>query len=277
MIRTLFCGRYTCQINGSNKLIGLISGMWEKYMQEHMPTANTISINLEEEFQCETAEFDGWIMRERQGFPIAVYCKNQKALFGLQITKPHAVTVCVRRALDNYLRIGIQYGLMLALCQECVGLHGVTILCGNEMIILSASSATGKTTLAKLLEKYCDVIIINGDFSLLSPTEDGVFFEPTPFCGSSGRALNHRFQVNRVVFLGQAKENHWCTLDSRNALTRFLSNAFVPEWDSIYQQAVRSNIVKCIGAMKINAFDFAPTQEAAEEFLKIIEEDSTIR
>ena len=188
-------------------------------------------------------------------------------MFGLRFAEQNVVTVFIKKALDCYVRLGIQHALMISLLRECVGLHGVTLLCGNEIIILSAPSGTGKTTLGKLLEKYSDAIIINGDFALLTPTDDGVIFEPTPFCGSSGRCLNHRVRVNRVVFLEQGKTNEWRKLEEREAIIRFMSNAFVPTWDGGMQQAVQENILKCISMLKVNLFSFAPTQEAAEMFL----------
>ena len=277
MTKSFFCGQYLCRINGSSKLISLIPGRWENYSHAQAFSSQCVTINLEEDnLECETAEKDGWIIRERQGFSMPVYSNHGKALFGLLQTEPLSVTVYLRKALDSYLRVGVHYGMMLALHRECVGMHGVTILCGNEFIILSAPSGTGKTTLAKLLETHCDAIAINGDFALLAPTENGVIFEPTPFCGSSGRSLNHRVRVNRVVFLGQAKENHWRELDVRKALARFMSNAFIPEWDKDMLQAVQENILKCVSVLKVNAYDFAPTQEAAELILKKIAEDSSL-
>lgn len=158
---------------------------------------------------------------------------------------------------------GLQFGLLLALNQQYIGLHGVTLLCGYEIIILSAPSGTGKTTLAGLLEAYRDAIVINGDFALLKPTPEGVIFEPTPFCGSSGRCLNRRLKVDRIVFLEQAAANVFQELSGREAMTRFMSNAFIPTWDRDMQQSAQENILKCVSALKVNAFGFTPTEEAA--------------
>lgn len=277
MTKSFFCGQYVCQIIGSSKQISLIPSRWEKYSQAKAFSTKCVTINLEEEkLECDTAGNDGWFIGEKQGFPMPVYFNHGKALFGLQQREMLSVTVYLRNAVESYLRLSVHFGMMLALHRECVGMHGVTILCGNEIIILSAPSGTGKTTLAKLLEKHCDAIVINGDFALLVPTENGVIFEPTPFCGSSNRCLNHRLRVNRVVFLGQAKENQWRELDGRETVARFMSNTFVPYWDKDMLQAVQENILKCVSMMNVNAYDFAPTQKAAELFLKKIEEGSSL-
>ena len=157
---------------------------------------------------------------------------------------------------------------MLALHDHCIGLHGVTLVIKNEIVILSAPSGTGKTTLSKLLETYSDAIVINGDFALLRPTEDGVIYEPTPFCGSSARSLNHRLKVNRVVFLEQGKSNIWRELNGREALTSFLSNSFVPEWNSGFEEKITSSTINCIEALNVNHYAFLPVQEAALYFEK---------
>lgn len=269
MTKCFSVGQYSYCINGSSRLIGMIPDTWKKYESSSASALQTIAITLEEDDSIESDHvgYDGWFVQEKQNGPAAMYFQKGRLLFGLRFAEQNVVTVFIKKALDCYVRLGIQHALMISLLRECVGLHGVTLLCGNEIIILSAPSGTGKTTLGKLLEKYSDAIIINGDFALLTPTDDGVIFEPTPFCGSSGRCLNHRVRVNRVVFLEQGKTNEWRKLEEREAIIRFMSNAFVPTWDGGMQQAVQENILKCISMLKVNLFSFAPTQEAAEMFL----------
>ena len=277
MIRYFSFGQYTCRIIGNKQLINLIPDSWSKFAQVQA-SPKIIQLFLEEkELESGKEETDGWFISEKQGLTGATYFQSKKLLFSLYFSDPHEVTIVVRNALDNYIRTGVHYGLMLGLYQECIGMHGVTILCGNEIVLLSAPSGTGKTTLAKLLEKYCDAIIINGDFALLSLTDESVIFEPTPFCGTSGRSLNHRFRVSRVVFLSQAKTNVWSELNGREAMTQFMSNVFVPTWDYQMQQTVQNNILRCISMLKVNAYAFEPTQEAAEVFLKEVEGDSSQR
>lgn len=263
------CGRYECCITGNGDLLKCIPSRWLTEENEQITRSDTISIHLEKSTDaCNRTFPEGWSTVDIYDIPEIMYVRSGKVIFSLQYAAENEVTVRIPKALDSYIRIGIHYAIMLATHRTCVGLHGVTLLCRQEIIILSASSGTGKTTLAKLLEKYCDAIIINGDFALLSQTEDGIRYEPTPFCGTSGRSLKHRFRVNRVVFLGQAQENRWRELNGREAMRRFMSNVFIPEWDTEMTQAVQENILKCISSVKVNAYDFAPTQEAAEMFFE---------
>lgn len=263
-------GPYECSITGNKELISLIPDHWQKYQKENETAIRTVNLHLEKGGIDLTHESDsdGWALREAADYHQAVNFHHGKPIFAIEYCDNQDVVVRVAKALDSYVRVGIHYGLMTALHQECIGLHGVTLQCGNEIIILSAPSGTGKTTLAKLLEQYCDAIAINGDFALLHPTEEGVIFEPTLFCGTSRRCLNFRLRVNRIVFLSQAKENIWHELSGREAVWNMLNNAFVPTWDRGIQQAVQENIMKCLSAIKVNAYAFAPTQEAAETFFR---------
>ena len=263
-------GLYTCCIEGSKELLSLIPSQWQKYQKSNECTIRTVNLHLEEGAidLNDGINADGWIMRKVDNFHQAVNFHHGKAIFAIQYRNETDVIVRVSKALDSYVRIGIHYGLMTALHQECIGLHGVTLQCGNEIIILSAPSGTGKTTLARLLEQYCDAIVINGDFALLHPTEKCVVFEPTPFCGTSRRCLNFRLPINRIVFLKQAKENNWYDLSGREAVSNMLNNTFVPTWDGSIRQTVQENIVRCLSVLKVNAYAFAPTQEAAEKFAR---------
>lgn len=274
MQRDFLFGKKRIQLCGENELVETISLKWKKYALSTKEFCFDAEIRIQErpldEDEC---SIDGWcaVKVGNSQQEEAQFFLNGKVAFALQ-SQPQEkrVTVIVDSEDKRNLRMGIQYGILTAMHEGCVGLHGVTVLCGREIVILSAPSGTGKTTLAELLEKHCDAITINGDFALLTPTEDGVIFEPTPFCGTSGRCLNHRMKIDRVVFLEQGKKNEWRELSGREGLARFLSNVFVPEWDEKMSQTIQGNVSRCISALKVNAFAFAPTKDAAEEFISHI-------
>lgn len=273
-------GRFAVQLIGEADLLPAFPTSWQasEGSVEDSPPDAVLHIHETPEL-CQTAMSDGWTVEDSDGEERWIYSDGRDALFAVQFgASQREVTVLASRTNPYGFRVGMQFGLMLALREKCIGLHGVTILCGDEIVILSAPSGTGKTTLAHLLETYRDALVINGDFALLSVTEEGVIFEPTPFCGSSGRCLNHRFRVDRVVFLEQSLTNVWRSLPGREAMVRFLNNVFVPSWNGDMQQLVQTNIMKAISALKVNAFSFAPEREAAEMCFRHLspnEEDSS--
>lgn len=216
--------------------------------------------------------YDGWHFQSHYGITKISYTIKREDVFAFEYKESvKNLTILITNNDCKFFRLSQQFGLMIALHESCIGLHGVTLMCRNEVVILSAPSGTGKTTLGHLLEEYFDGMIINGDFALLSVSEDGVIFEPTPFCGTSRRALNHRVRVNRVVFLEQSTKNQWSVLDTRTAMIKFLANTFIPSWDKNMSSIIQENIAKCISFLKINSFAFVPEVKAAEMFFNHIE------
>ena len=198
------------------------------------------------------------------------YLQDGRQQFSLKYADPaDGVTVCVQEASAFPLRIGVLYGMLLALYKKCVGLHGVVLRCGGKNVILSAPSETGKSTLARLLQDhYGNVRVINGDFAMLSLSDEGVIFEPTPFCGTSGICLNERFRIDHIVFLEQAETARWHTLNGREAVSAFMGNSFIPTWNHELRQEVTGSILRMLPCVRVHSFAFAPDKEAVRVFLE---------
>ena len=268
MFRYYRFGQFLLCVRGNQELLNYLPSWNLEDVKDPNVFIPEITLTQEETdpFTSDHSE-NGWNAETIHDAYKSVYVFDEKALFALHykhVVKD--VTIHLMKPIQSSIRPGLQFGVLTALYEKCVGLHGVTLLCGNEIIILSAPSGTGKTTLSHLLEKYCNATVINGDFAMLSLDAEGVVFEPTPFCGTSGRCLNHRVKVDRIVFLEQAKENNWQSLTVTTALVKLMSNIFLPAWDSKMQKSILENILRFIPYLEINNYAFAPLQEAAEMF-----------
>lgn len=253
-------------------LLKLLPEHWEQYFRRTDDSQKEIVLTLKiDEALGEKRYPNGWSLDLQKAVKRAVYTHGGKAWFSLEYDwLANEVTVCARAALSCFVRSGMMYGMLTALHRSCIGMHGVTLVCKNQVIILSAPSGTGKTTLAGLLEKYCDARVINGDFALLSVSEDGVYFEPTPFCGTSRICMDERVKVDRIVFLAQSSMNVWKNLSGREAVISVLNNAFVPSFDSQLQQYVQSGILELMPFVETSNYAFAPTEAAARLFVDMI-------
>lgn len=261
--------RFCLQIDGDKDLLSRLPSDWWDYLCCSYAEVTAVIHLVRCSDEMKRLPFsDGWSAVSLSGCRQVVYAKDRKALFSVRYgEKENEVTVLVRSPAIEYVRLGIQFGMLLALHNRGVGLHGVTMMVGGQTVVLSAPSGTGKTTLAKLLEKYCSGKVINGDFALLSLENNGVWFEPTPFCGTSGVCLNERIRIDQVVFLSQSEENRWQQLTVRQALVRFCGNAFIPEFDELLRRNVQGAILQMLPWLRISGYAFAPTEEAAKLFV----------
>ncbi len=255
---------FTLRVEAEEDLRTFLPDRWEEYLARG-DARETVLLRIGKTRDLDGLTCaDGWSLCPVGGKEQAVFAASGKTLFAVDFSRaPSEVGVLVRRKLGTDVRLGMQFGLLTALHRTCVGLHGVTLRCEGQTVILSAQSGTGKTTLSRLLERFAGARVLNGDFALLSCGEEGVMFEPTPFCGSSGICARERVRVDRVVFLSQAKENVWREAGVREAVVSLMSNTFVPPFDARMRGCVQEGVARTASMLRVSGYAFAPTGEAA--------------
>lgn len=266
-------GKYSVKLSTDLNLSSFLPLYWEQYRQGfHQLPDVLLSLH-----QCDlngfVAKQEGWqYIRKNNTVQLLYIKKKATPIFLLEYSVSlQQFSIYTHEISRHSVSLAMQHAILLALSSDCIGLHGVTVICGNKAIILSAPSGTGKTTLAKLLQRYCQTVIINGDFSLLSTDEAGkVYFEPTPFCGTSQKCLNYRLPISRIVFLTQSPHNEWQPLSAREAMVNLLSNMFIPEGDLIPRMSIHQSAMKIVDTIPMSVFSFAPNQQAAEMFHSIV-------
>lgn len=110
-------------------------------------------------------------------------------------------------------------------------LHGSFVEYNGNGIVFTGYSGIGKTTQAKLWEKYLNAEIINGDKVFIRNFHNEIFAYGLPWKGSSPYCLNKKAPLKAVVVLRQAKENSIRQLNLMECMEYFMPHIFMPHWD----------------------------------------------
>lgn len=262
-------GPYNFTLCCKESELSLIPNTWKKYRSSFDGSHFTIRASLENPLESHSNK-DGWTSESTGNEHYVTFAENSKSLFSISYSDSSAVYKVIAVQRKNLLT-GMQFALMLALRDKCIGLHCSTVICGGKAVLLSAPSGTGKTTISDLLSKYCETVTINGDFALLSPHKTyGLLFHPTPFCGTSGQCHNQTLPIDRIIFLAQGTENIFIDLNTRQALMHLMSNTFIPPWDSKMQAQIKSTIMDIADRIPVSLYSFQPTRAAAELLYSIV-------
>jgi hypothetical protein len=111
-------------------------------------------------------------------------------------------------------------------------LHGAAVEYQNRGLIFTGLSGAGKSTQAHLWQKHRNALILNGDCPAIF-AEDGIpRVFGTPWCGSSGEAINRNAPLDAVVLVKQGETNALRELTGDNAYFALLANVFHSNFDS---------------------------------------------
>ena len=110
-------------------------------------------------------------------------------------------------------------------------LHCAFMVHEGKAILFSAPSETGKTTQAKLWEKYRRTRVVNGDRALLQRIGDVWYARGWPVCGSSEVCHKEDVPVKAIVMLSQAPEDRAERMHPMKAFTQVYSQITVNRWN----------------------------------------------
>lgn len=143
-------------------------------------------------------------------------------------------------------------------------MHASAVEWKGEGIIFTAASGTGKTTQAKLWEKYKHAKILNGDKIFLECIGKSCSAWGIPWKGSSPYALNKKTHLKAVIVLEQAKVNSIHRLEGVEALSRVSPHLFYPSWDVNCTKAVMDAYSRMIEQTPVYLLSCLPDREAVD-------------
>lgn len=110
-------------------------------------------------------------------------------------------------------------------------LHSSHITIGDEALLFSAPSGTGKSTQAELWEKYENAKIINGDRTLLRRNEGIWYAYGCPMCGTSEIYLQSKKPLKAIIILEQSERNTLHELTTGEKFSLLYPQLTIQRWD----------------------------------------------
>lgn len=154
-----------------------------------------------------------------------------------------------------------------------VMIHASLIDVKGEGILFLGPSGIGKTTQAKLWEKYRGAVIINGDMALIRSGGEGYIGYGCPWHGSSPYCENRQAALKGIVVLEQAQENTATRLQGRVAVERVMPNIFLPEWYLRGVEGVLDTLDGLLSHVPVWLLRCRPEEEAVELIQKVLREE----
>lgn len=114
---------------------------------------------------------------------------------------------------------------------DAIVLHSSFIIWKEQAILFTAPSGTGKSTQACLWETYQNVVIVNGDRTILRSEDGQIYAYGMPICGSSNICLNTKAPVRAIIYLEQNPENIVETMDLKNKIKKLISETTINSYN----------------------------------------------
>lgn len=142
--------------------------------------------------------------------------------------------------------------------------HSSLIEFGNRGLMFLGPSGIGKTTQAKLWNKYRDALIINGDVVFVQETDENFLGWGTPWHGSSSYCENANVPVHAMIVLKQDLENSIRELTGFEKVTAVSNSVFYPRWLENGMELCLESLDHLLTAIPVYELSCRPDEEAVK-------------
>ena len=143
-------------------------------------------------------------------------------------------------------------------------LHASAVIYKEHAYIFAAPSGGGKSTHARLWEKYYGAEILNGDKVIIEVGTEGCVAYGSPIAGSSGIYKKKGAPVTAIVFLEKGNQNQVRTEIKRKGYLKLYSELIKSTWDEDYNCHLLELAEVVIRTTPIVTLTCTPDQEAVE-------------
>lgn len=141
-------------------------------------------------------------------------------------------------------------------------LHAAFIRWQGQGILFTAPSGTGKSTQAKLWEKYEHAETINGDRAGVRLEKSGWKVYGLPYAGSSGIYRNEAAPLTAIIALRQAGENKIRRLTEAEAWKLLYPETVIHRWDQDFTGQALDLLIQMVGQIPVYLLECRPERKA---------------
>lgn len=143
-------------------------------------------------------------------------------------------------------------------------LHSSIVSYKKIGILFSAPSGTGKSTQAKLWEKYKQAETLNGDRAFVRKIESAFWAYGSPLSGSSGIYKDKKVRIGAIIILKQARKNTIRKLGAKEAFSHLYRETLINAWDKKFMTAIVEMISDVVVHIPIYELACRPDKESVE-------------
>lgn len=170
--------------------------------------------------------------------------------------------------MDLLIEVLIRYCIIE---RDGFSIHAAAINYNGSGILFTAPSGTGKSTQAKLWQRYKQVEILNDDRPVIRRSDGQWNVYGTPWSGSNLQILNKNVHLSAIIAIRQSTENAIRRLNFKEAVAYIMPRCFLPYFDEKLMDTAIKHIVSVIKNTPVYLLSCKPDEEAVELVSKCLE------
>ena len=170
--------------------------------------------------------------------------------------------------MDLLIEVLIRYSIIE---RNGFSMHAAAINHNDKGILFTAPSGIGKSTQAKLWQRYKQVEVLNDDRPIIRRSDGKWHVYGTPWSGSDLQILNKRVPLSAIIAIRQSTENSIRRLNSKEALAYVMPRCFLPYFNQQLMDTAIKHIGSVIKNTPIYLLSCKPDEEAVELVSKCLE------
>jgi hypothetical protein len=146
-------------------------------------------------------------------------------------------------------------------------LHACGVADGEQGMLFVGPSGAGKTTMACLWSSSGEASVLNDEYCIVRAIKGQLWLYSTPWVGSGGFCSFGKVPLKEVFFVEHGKETECVAVTEIEAISRLMSQAFLPVWDKTKMQLVLDTCVHLVQSVSCYRLPFVP-DEGVVKFLR---------